>query len=160
VILDEFDTKREFFQACRRVATAIALRGDLFQTKELLPNGVFQALTFLSNLFIYGDIGLTFLSSVSYCRLGVMIFCFSISIQVPKRNNKTLRVLRGLSSSRLAGGFSGGIRVDEEGRKHGCQDRLHDMPQEAQETAGRQAITSRHVKTSLFSKTCHCSYKQ
>jgi hypothetical protein len=33
VILDEFDTKREFFQACRRVATAIALRGTYLKLR-------------------------------------------------------------------------------------------------------------------------------
>jgi len=48
----------------------------------------------------------------------------------------------------------------KEGRKYGSQDRLHDMPQTAEETAGNQAITLDMAKTSVLTKTRNCFYKQ
>ena len=79
-----------------------------------------------------------------------MIFCFSLKKQVPKIVDIVLDISPVSVACSLDVGRPGGIRVDsKKGGKYGCQDRLHDMPQEAQETAGRKAINLQYVKRVL-----------
>src|SRR5262245_58396606 len=54
----------------------------------------------------------------------------------------------GMPGRALVVRLSSGINTDsKEGRKYGSQDRLHDMPQTAQETAANQAITLAMVES-------------